>query len=54
MVWVDSQCLIIHLHFLDVCELLKVPLQIHLKKFVGINKTTDVNLTIALRNVLDT
>ena len=35
MMWVDSQRLLIHLHFLDVCELLKVPMQIYLKKSVG-------------------
>ena len=34
--WVDSQRLLIHLHFFDVhvCELLKVPLQIHLKSLL--------------------
>ena len=34
MVWVDSQRLLIHLHFLDVCELLKVLMQIHLKSLL--------------------
>ena len=58
-IWVDSQHLLIHLHVFDVCELLKVSSADSFEKVCWnlscrINKTTDVNLTNALRNVLDT
>ena len=49
LAWVDSQLLLIHLYFLDVCELLKVPMQIHLKKSVGTSPAESTRLQMSTK-----
>ena len=46
-IWADSQRLLIHLHCFDVCELLKVLLQIHLKKSVGTSPAESTRLQMS-------